>query len=195
MDSHTGGVKTNATRKAQTVIGRYNEVDEVGESGNDYGKYAFIIGNGTGSDARSNALTVDWDGNLTCSNIGQRRYVSGTSSTSNVTNAADAYVTIGSLPNVPKGLWVVNCRARFVPNSGTTGNNYPVIGVSTNSSAEVWHQRAYTSGTTNAQLNTSEFLNLTNENNTIYLRGMNNQAGYWTRKNSAQFMIDAIRIK
>lgn len=31
--------------------------------------YAFIIGNGTSDNARSNALTVDWDGNLVCNNI------------------------------------------------------------------------------------------------------------------------------
>ena len=48
-----------ADSKYQTVIGRYN----IRESD---GKYAFIIGNGTSDEAshQSNALTLDWDGNL-----------------------------------------------------------------------------------------------------------------------------------
>lgn len=28
-----------------------------------------VLGNGTAYDARSNALTVDWNGNLVCNNI------------------------------------------------------------------------------------------------------------------------------
>ena len=32
-------------------------------------KYVLVIGNGTNYNARSNALTVDWDGNLVCNNI------------------------------------------------------------------------------------------------------------------------------
>jgi hypothetical protein len=40
------------------VIGKYNILDTVSKESN-----AFIIGNGT-SDLRSNALTVDWNGNL-----------------------------------------------------------------------------------------------------------------------------------
>lgn len=50
------GVFSEATADGQFVIGRYNEPDSGGQ-------YAFIIGNGTDY-TRSNALTVDWDGNL-----------------------------------------------------------------------------------------------------------------------------------
>ena len=60
--SHAQNQYTIAQKFAQTAIGKYNVADTV--SG-DYGKYALIIGNGTGSNARSNALTVDWDGNVT----------------------------------------------------------------------------------------------------------------------------------
>lgn len=41
----------------QTAIGQYNISDS-------NGTYAFIIGNGTANNARSNALTVDWSGNV-----------------------------------------------------------------------------------------------------------------------------------
>ena len=62
-----GGVTTvmgfglMATESIQTIIGKYNNLTLDKKSGN----YAFIIGNGTGEDSRSNALTVDWDGNIT----------------------------------------------------------------------------------------------------------------------------------
>ena len=202
LQSHAGGYYTIAQRSNQTVIGKYNIADTDGEDETFLGNYALIIGNGTNAQ-RSNALTVDWDGDvvasgdITCANIGDRKNVYGNSSTSNVNNPAGTYVTIGVLEHVPNGLWIVNCRARFIPNTGTTGNNYPAIYITTNPSGEAWHQRTYTTGTTNAQLNAIEFLELSdaNNDNSIYLRGTNNQAGYWTRKNAPQFIIDAIRIK
>lgn len=54
--SHAEGIWTEAAGEAQHVQGKYNIVD----NGN---TYAHIIGNGTAEDARSNAHTVDWDGN------------------------------------------------------------------------------------------------------------------------------------
>ena len=53
--SHAGGYWTTAYSEAQTVIGKHNIDDR-------NNKYAFIIGNGTSS--ASNALTVDWQGNM-----------------------------------------------------------------------------------------------------------------------------------
>ena len=60
--SHAGGYYTLADSDYQTVMGKYNSPDM-----ND--TYALIIGNGTGSSAanRSDAFTVDWDGNVTAS--------------------------------------------------------------------------------------------------------------------------------
>ena len=55
--SHAQGEGTIAAGDSQTVLGRHNE-----EDAND--TYALIIGNGTAYDARSNALTVDWIGNV-----------------------------------------------------------------------------------------------------------------------------------
>lgn len=56
MGTHTEGLGTVADGKYQHVQGKFNILDSEN-------KYADIIGNGTGEDARSNASTVDWDGN------------------------------------------------------------------------------------------------------------------------------------
>lgn len=59
--SHSSGDDTIATEYAQTVIGKYNVEDTAGS-------YAFILGNGS-SDNRSNALTIDWNGNVQCASV------------------------------------------------------------------------------------------------------------------------------
>ena len=59
--SHAQNLGTHTNGDAQTAIGKYNEID--------YGPvYAFIIGNGTADDARSNALAVKWDGTIVLEN-------------------------------------------------------------------------------------------------------------------------------
>lgn len=55
--SSTHGVDLIAAGDLQTVLGRANVADEDGE-------YALIIGNGTDDSNRSNAMTVDWSGDL-----------------------------------------------------------------------------------------------------------------------------------
>lgn len=55
-DSHAEGVYTIANADSQHVQGKYNINDEEKI-------YAHILGNGVSVDARSNAFTVDWDGN------------------------------------------------------------------------------------------------------------------------------------
>ena len=54
--SHAGGDSTVADNDCMTAIGKYNTKNS--------GK-AFVIGNGTSDTARSDAFTVDWDGNTT----------------------------------------------------------------------------------------------------------------------------------
>lgn len=53
--SHAEGDNTVAGSESQHVSGAFNIID------ND-GKYAFIIGNGSSFNSRSNAMTVDWNG-------------------------------------------------------------------------------------------------------------------------------------
>lgn len=71
MYSHSQNQSTIANKKAQTVIGSCNIIDQssttMHTSGDTtYGNYAFIIGNGyvdsNSSIHRSNALAVDWNG-------------------------------------------------------------------------------------------------------------------------------------
>jgi hypothetical protein len=54
--AHAEGTCTKAMSNYQHVQGKYNQVDSANE-------YAHIIGNGTSDTARSNAHTLDWQGN------------------------------------------------------------------------------------------------------------------------------------
>ena len=61
--SHAGGRGTYANGTAQTVIGAFNTIADSYEDISP-GNRAFIIGNGTDNNNRSDALTVDWSGNV-----------------------------------------------------------------------------------------------------------------------------------
>lgn len=58
--SHAQNRYTIAQGSNQTALGRYNIADAVN---------AIILGNGFGENNRSNALTVDWNGNVTCGTV------------------------------------------------------------------------------------------------------------------------------
>jgi hypothetical protein len=60
--SHAEGDHTTAQRKSQHVQGEYNILDTEGTT-TTRGKYVHIVGNGTSAAERSNAHTLDWDGN------------------------------------------------------------------------------------------------------------------------------------
>ena len=55
--SHAQGYATKASSDYQCAFGKYNIEDATGD-------YALIIGNGTSNSARSNALTVKWNGDV-----------------------------------------------------------------------------------------------------------------------------------
>ena len=62
------GNNTIAAGRAAVAIGQYNIEDTSSTAtyssyGSGARKYLFTVGNGTANDARSNAMTVDWDGN------------------------------------------------------------------------------------------------------------------------------------
>lgn len=88
--SHAQNFGTIANKVSQTAIGVYN----ISDTNSDYdashymgGKYALIIGNGTSDSARSNALTVGWDGTLTAAGIDLTTLQTGTITFSaNMTN-------------------------------------------------------------------------------------------------------------
>ena len=56
MYTHAEGAYTTASSKYQHVQGKYNIIDSAE-------KYAHIVGNGTTNAKRSNAHTIDWNGN------------------------------------------------------------------------------------------------------------------------------------
>ena len=60
--SHSEGFYTIASGTNQHVQGKYN-IDDVDSEGNALNTYAHIVGNGKSNTARSNAHTLDWDGN------------------------------------------------------------------------------------------------------------------------------------
>ena len=61
--SHAEGSYTTAKHKSQHVFGEYNVVDPSSASTGNRGTYVEIVGNGTASNALSNARTLDWSGN------------------------------------------------------------------------------------------------------------------------------------
>ena len=61
--SHAEGEYTIASRADQHVFGAYNIADTSGATENVKGEYVEIVGNGTGANTRSNARTLDWNGN------------------------------------------------------------------------------------------------------------------------------------
>ena len=60
--SHAEGYGVLAPKRSQHVFGEYNTTEATGTAST-RGTYVEIVGNGTASDARSNARTLDWDGN------------------------------------------------------------------------------------------------------------------------------------
>jgi hypothetical protein len=62
-DSHAEGSRTIANHLAQHAFGQYNIEDPSTAAAYTRGNYIEIVGNGTSNAARSNARTLDWDGN------------------------------------------------------------------------------------------------------------------------------------
>ena len=64
-NSHSEGRYTIANHRSQHVFGEYNIADTSGAVSTARGTYVEIVGKGTAADARSNARTLDWNGNET----------------------------------------------------------------------------------------------------------------------------------
>lgn len=61
--SHAEGFVTIANHKSQHVFGEYNIEDASENNAGNRGNYVEIVGNGTANNAKSNARTLDWNGN------------------------------------------------------------------------------------------------------------------------------------
>ena len=139
--SHAQNQETIANWDAQTVIGTLNEIDQGTtmthpgvESRNNYGQYAFIIGNGYYNwqslhpEHRSNALTVDWSGSVDAAGgykvngtaLPNLFYVdTGGFTFSPKSAGANGYVTIPALNLLPAGATAVGmtCFTGNIANS------------------------------------------------------------------------------
>lgn len=133
--SHAGGEYTVAQGKSQMAIGTYNILDSATttthpNADSSYRNYAFIIGNGT-SEARSNALTVDWNGKLTVeghnSPIGTIVENSGDTSKS---LGASTTVNLISI-SLPPGVWIVMGSAAIGSASGNKNTSLAIGNTST----------------------------------------------------------------
>lgn len=62
-NSFAAGEYTYAKHRNQVALGKYNITDPSSAQSINAGNYIVIVGNGTASNARSNAMTLDWDGN------------------------------------------------------------------------------------------------------------------------------------
>ena len=63
MAAHADGYYTKANHRSQHVFGEFNTADASEAAATQRGNYVEIVGNGTGGAARSNARTLDWNGN------------------------------------------------------------------------------------------------------------------------------------
>ena len=61
--SHAEGSDTIANHKSQHVFGEFNEADTSSQDASSRGNFVEIVGKGTAENDRSNARTLDWNGN------------------------------------------------------------------------------------------------------------------------------------
>ena len=66
-NSHAEGTATKANHRSQHVFGEFNIEDPSTTTTDKRGNYVEIVGNGTTTNAKSNARTLDWSGNETLS--------------------------------------------------------------------------------------------------------------------------------
>lgn len=79
LNSHAQNLATKASGNSQTALGKYNVEDNADT-------YAVIVGNGTDYNSRSNALTVDWSGNVEAAGD-----ISGDSVTTTIVESSGTY--------------------------------------------------------------------------------------------------------
>lgn len=122
--SHAQNNGTIAASSSQTALGKFNVADSSGT-------YAVIVGNGSDGSNRSDALTVDWSGNVACgtvngvdvASLGSRK----TTAPSAVSCANNTWKEVASV-SLEAGVWVVAYGGAF--DSNATGHRDLHIGTS-----------------------------------------------------------------
>ena len=140
--AHAEGYYTTAQRRSQHVFGEFNILDTTGTTASK-GTYIEIVGKGTSTSARSNARTLDWNGNevlagkLTIGtaptanmDVTTKQYVdnavNGVTIPVTSVNGATGAVTLNYVPKVTTG----TDRIVSISTGATGDNEYPGIGVS-----------------------------------------------------------------
>ena len=186
--SHAGGLSTTAGYDSQTTVGRYNDNQST---------TAFEIGNGTADNARSNALAVDWSGNVEAagsitaeghdSPIGYR--AGNNSGTWSVPNSSETNVPSANLTplTLTPGVWIVFAQAEF--SSNATGRRFIEIttSISGNIGRSAVSQNAVSGGST--RMLTTTYLSLTTTQDVTIRVYQNSGAA-----RSADFNLAAVRI-
>lgn len=155
----------------QIVLGRYN-VQDVNDA------YALIIGNGTDDSHRSDALTVDWSGNVACGTVNGVDVTSiGTTATPVSTTTSvesGANVDVASI-NLAAGTWMVCAKVQFPSNA--TGRRAIKLSTTSQESGNVVSTNVQTAvnGAT-MQMSTSRCFTLASAG-TVYLVAWQNSGG------------------
>lgn len=134
--SHAQNNHTLAGSRSQTSIGEYNILDQ-GSTDNPRGNYAFIVGNGTSNNDRSNALTVNWTGDVDIAS-GAHYKINGTN-----LSASD----VGAQPTLVSGT-----NIKTVNNTSLLGSGNISI---SSSSKNVWYGTSDTDAATVAKVATT----------------------------------------
>lgn len=157
-NAHAQNKETIARGDNQTVIGKYNTSDYTS---------ALIIGNGEQNN-RSNALTVDWDGNITIdehtSAIGTVKHASLASNQSVNNNANTSLVEI----SLDKGVWVVVAGLRWAQNSA----GYRKLNISTSPNASDQQMCVAPVDGNSTQMVFQRIISVSADNTTYYLNGL-----------------------
>ena len=98
LNSSSFGAGTTANHKSQHVAGEYNSIDSSSNNATARGNYVEIIGNGTSTLTRSNARSLDWDGNE-C--IKGDLYINCNSDSSGGKAVSSMIISMSSAINIP----------------------------------------------------------------------------------------------
>ena len=119
--SHAEGNYTVANHKSQHVFGEYNIPDDSEKESDRRGNYVEIVGNGARSSERSNARTLDWQGNETLA--GDLTYNGNKSLTSEVQRLDDKIDALPE-PMVFKGTLGVGGTIQTLPTASASNEGY-----------------------------------------------------------------------
>ena len=165
--SHAQNSYTIAASNDQTALGRYNIEDN-------NNIYAFIIGNGDNS-TRSNALTVDWNGNIKVANhLTAIGYTNNDSGSTKINSATSPYTPakLSGAITLSTGTYVLMGEVSFPGNATGIRHIEWKEGASENSASTILSSRVTTSAApagAATKLQSTVIVNVTGSSHNYYL--------------------------